>query len=303
MTDGQAMTMPVTERRLAGTEDLDMLSTAELVRLMTVQDRTVPEAMAEVAAEMTAAVDAISDRMRRGGRLIYLGAGSAGRIGTLDASEIPPTFGVGPDLVRALIAGGPGALISAVEAAEDSVEMAVADLTGVELTELDSVVGLSASGTTPYTVGGVRHARSLGALTVGVACNSGTPLAAAAEIGIEVVVGPELLAGSTRLKAGTAQKLVCNTLSTLVMVRLNRTYGNLMVHMNATNQKLYARAHRLVELITGRGELEVDTALRTAQGSVPVAVLVLQLGVDAAAARRRLAAAGGSLRDALGAVA
>ncbi|MET9337217.1 N-acetylmuramic acid 6-phosphate etherase [Nonomuraea sp. NPDC003804] len=289
----------VTEQRLPGLDDLDVLPTIELVRRMNEQDSLVPAAVAGQSEQIAAAVDAVSARLRDGGRLIYLGAGTAGRIGMLDASECGPTFGTSPSEVFALIAGGPSAFTVAVEGAEDSAALAVADLTEVEVSAADAVVGISASGRTPYAVGGVRHARAVGALTVGVACNAGSALGAAAEIAIEVVVGPEFLTGSTRLKAGTAQKLVCNTITTLSMVRLGRTHGNLMTHLVASNEKLWVRARDMVSTITGLPDAEVAPALRAADGSVPAAVIMLLTGADPAEARAALDRTSGNLREAL----
>ncbi|GAA3471662.1 N-acetylmuramic acid 6-phosphate etherase [Nonomuraea roseola] len=289
----------VTEQQLPGLDDLDGLSTLDLVRRMGEQDALVPTAVAGQSARIAAAVDAVSARLREGGRLIYLGAGTAGRIGMLDASECGPTFGTTSEEVFALIAGGPSAFAVAVEGAEDSAALAVSDLTEVSLTAADAVVGISASGRTPYAVGGVRHARALGAMTVGVACNEGSPLGQAAEIAIEVVVGPEFLTGSTRLKSGTAQKLVCNMISTLTMVRLGRTHGNLMTHLVASNEKLWARAHDLVSSITGLPDAEVEPALQAAEGSVPTAVIMLLTGADPDQAREALARTSGNLREAL----
>ncbi|MFE3447541.1 N-acetylmuramic acid 6-phosphate etherase [Nonomuraea sp. NPDC059194] len=289
----------VTEQRLPGLDDLDMLPTIDLVRRMSEQDSLVPAAVAGQSEQIAAAVDAVSARLRQGGRLIYLGAGTAGRIGMLDASECGPTFGTTPSEVFALIAGGPSAFTVAVEGAEDSAALAVADLTAVEVSAADAVVGISASGRTPYAVGGVRHARAAGALTVGVACNAGSALGAAADLAIEVVVGPEFLTGSTRLKAGTAQKLVCNMISTLTMVRLGRTHGNLMTHLVASNEKLWARAQDMVSSITGLPDTEVAPALRAADGSVPAAVIMLLTGADPAEARAALERTSGNLREAL----
>lgn len=233
--------------------------------------------------------------------MIYMGAGTAGRLGVLDASECPPTFNTSSGQVVGLIAGGVGALVDSVEGAEDSRELAVRDLRGVALTGDDSVVGVSASGRTPYAVGGVEYARGRGALTIGIACNPGSALGSAAEYGIEVVVGGELLAGSTRLKAGTAQKLVLNMISTITMIRLGKTYGNLMVDVRASNEKLRARSRRIVGVATGAEDDEIEAALTATGGEVKDAVLMLLAGVDAGTARRLLAEAGGQLRSALAA--
>ncbi|MFD0803833.1 N-acetylmuramic acid 6-phosphate etherase, partial [Streptomonospora algeriensis] len=246
-----------------------------------------------------AAVDAIAARMGRGGRLIYAGAGTAGRLGVLDASECPPTFNTGPQQVIGLIAGGPGAISGAVESAEDDTRAAAAELDELGLAPEDTVVGISASGRTPYSVAAVRHAAERGALTVGVSSNPGSPLGAAADHAIEVETGPELIAGSTRLKAGTAQKLVLNTLSTVTMIRLGKTYGNLMVDLRSTNEKLRARAHRIVETATGAGDDEVERALTAGAGDVKTAILTILGRVGAEEAGRLLDSCGGRLRDAV----
>ncbi|MFJ3883560.1 N-acetylmuramic acid 6-phosphate etherase [Streptomyces sp. NPDC090077] len=279
--------------------EIDRLPTLDIVRLMNAEDTTVPAAVAAQLEPIAAAVDAIAERMARGGRLVYAGAGTAGRLGVLDASECPPTFNTDPAQVVGLIAGGPGAMVRAVEGAEDSRELAAEDLAALRLTRDDTVVGVSASGRTPYAVGAVEFARTRGALTVGLSCNAGSALAAAAEHGIEVVVGPELLTGSTRLKAGTAQKLVLNLISTVTMIRLGKTYGNLMVDVRATNEKLRARARRIVALATGAPDAEIEAALAATGGEVKDAVLVVLGGVDGPEAARLLAAADGHLRDAL----
>ncbi|MEU3469897.1 N-acetylmuramic acid 6-phosphate etherase [Streptomyces sp. NPDC006687] len=281
--------------------EIDRLPTLEVVRLMNAEDATVPAAVAAQLEPIAAAVDAIAERMARGGRLIYAGAGTAGRLGVLDASECPPTFDTDPAQVVGLIAGGPGAMVTAVEGAEDSPELAAEDLTALALTREDTVVGVSASGRTPYAIGAVAFARTRGALTVGLSCNAGSALAAAAEHGIEVVTGPELLTGSTRLKAGTAQKLVLNLISTVTMIRLGKTYGNLMVDVRATNEKLRARSRRIVALATGAPDAEIEAALTATGGEVKNAVLVLLAGVDAPTAAALLTAARGHLREALAA--
>ncbi|MFF2192755.1 N-acetylmuramic acid 6-phosphate etherase [Streptomyces sp. NPDC058157] len=283
--------------------EIDRLPTLDIARLMNAEDATVPAAVAAQLEPLAAAVDAIAERMARGGRLVYAGAGTAGRLGVLDASECPPTFNTDPAQVVGLIAGGPGAMVRAVEGAEDSADLAAEDLTALALTADDTVVGVSASGRTPYAIGAVEFARTRGALTVGLSCNAGSALAAAAEHGIEVVVGPELLTGSTRLKAGTAQKLVLNLISTVTMIRLGKTYGNLMVDVRATNEKLRARSRRIVALATGAPDAEIEAALTATGGEVKHAILVLLGGVDGPTAARLLTAAHGHLREALAAVA
>ncbi|WP_444971367.1 N-acetylmuramic acid 6-phosphate etherase [Streptomyces sp. SAI-25] len=281
--------------------EIDRLSTAEIARLMNGEDATVPAAVAERLPEIAAAIDAAAERMARGGRLIYAGAGTAGRLGVLDASECPPTFNTDPSEVVGLIAGGPSAMVKAVEGAEDSKELAAADLDALKLTADDTVVGISASGRTPYAIGAVEHARTQGALTVGLSCNAGSALAAAAEHGLEIVTGPELLTGSTRLKAGTAQKLVLNMISTITMIRLGKTYGNLMVDVRASNEKLRARSRHIVSLATGASDAEIEAALAATDGEVKHAILVILGRVDAATAAERLAESDGHLRKALNA--
>ncbi|MFJ2778699.1 N-acetylmuramic acid 6-phosphate etherase [Kitasatospora sp. NPDC087315] len=291
--------LPVTEAVRPEWAGIDLMATLDLVRLMNSEDRSVPEAVAGQLEQIAAAVDAVVARMTRGGRLVYAGAGTAGRIGVLDASECPPTFNTAPGQVVGLLAGGPQALVSAVEGAEDRPELALADLEELKLTPDDTVVGISASGRTPYAVAAVRHARTTGALTLGLACTRGSDLVAAAALGIEVEVGPEVLAGSTRLKAGTAQKLVLNLLSTAVMVRLGKTYGNLMVDLRAGNEKLRDRAERIVAQATGADEKTVRRALAATDGRAKDAVLVVLADVDAPTAARLLAASDGRLREAL----
>ncbi|MCQ0023241.1 N-acetylmuramic acid 6-phosphate etherase [Streptomyces somaliensis DSM 40738] len=281
--------------------DVDTRPTLDIARAMNAGDRTVPDAVAAQLPRIAAAVDAIAPRMARGGRLVYAGAGTAGRLGVLDASECPPTFNTDPSQVVGLVAGGPDALVRSVEGAEDSAALARDDLAALRLTPDDTVVGVSASGRTPYAVGAVEYGRDTGALTVGLACNAGSALAAAADHAIEVVVGPEFVTGSTRLKAGTAQKLVLNMISTITMIRLGKTYGNLMVDVRATNAKLRARSHRIVAQVTGAADGEIARALEATGGEVKHAILVLLGGVDAQAAARLLAEHHGHLRAALAA--
>ncbi|GGY24350.1 N-acetylmuramic acid 6-phosphate etherase [Streptomyces omiyaensis] len=279
--------------------EIDRLSTLEIARTMNGEDRSVPAAVARRLPEIAAAIDATAERMARGGRLIYLGAGTAGRLGVLDASECPPTFNTDPSQVVGLIAGGPSAMVQAVEGAEDSKELAAADLDALGVGPDDTVVGISASGRTPYAIGAVEHARAAGALTIGLSCNEDSALAAAAEHGIEVVAGPELLTGSTRLKAGTAQKLVLNMISTITMIRLGKTYGNLMVDVRASNEKLRARSRRIVALATGAPDEQIEAALTAAGGEVKNAILIILAGVDGPTAAQRLKDSRGHLRAAL----
>ncbi|SHM31040.1 N-acetylmuramic acid 6-phosphate etherase [Actinacidiphila paucisporea] len=280
--------------------EIDRMATLDIARTMNGEDATVPAAVAAQLPSIAAAIDGIADRMARGGRLVYAGAGTAGRLGVLDASECPPTFNTTPGReVVGLIAGGPTAMVTSIEGAEDSKELAAEDLDALGLTAADTVVGVSASGRTPYAVGAVEHARALGALTVGLSCNADSPLAAAADHGIEVVVGPELVVGSTRLKSGTAQKLVLNMLSTITMIRLGKTYGNLMVDVRASNEKLRARSRRIVSLATGADDTAIERALSATDGEVKPAILTLLAKVDAPTAARLLTESGGHLREAL----
>lgn len=279
--------------------EIDRRTTLDIARVMNGEDAAVPTAVARQLPQIAAAIDAAAERMARGGRLLYLGAGTAGRMGVLDASECPPTFNTPPGAVVGLIAGGPEAMVTSVEGAEDSREQAAADLTRQGVGAADVVVGISASGRTPYAVSAVEHARALGALTIGLSCNADSPLAAAAEHGIEVVVGPELITGSTRLKAGTAQKLVLNMISTISMIRLGKTYGNLMVDVRASNEKLRARSRRIVRLATGAPDEAIEAALSATDGEVKNAILTILGNVDAPTAARLLTESGGHLRAAL----
>lgn len=280
--------------------DLDLLETTEMVRVMNEADAEVSRAVKRASASIVAAIDAISVQLARGGRLIYVGAGTAGRMGVLDASECPPTFSTDPSLVVGIIAGGPGALTTAVEGAEDDYEAGLASLESLHLTRLDAVVGISASGRTPFVRGAIAAARAAGAVTAAISSNPNAALSAAVDYPIEAIVGPEVISGSTRLKAGSAQKQVLNMISTLSMVKLGKTYGNLMVDVNATNQKLEVRAQLLVTRITGASADQAQTALRAAGGSVKTAIVMIARGVPAAEAEEILGSHGGALRAAIG---
>ncbi|HKA49888.1 MAG TPA: N-acetylmuramic acid 6-phosphate etherase [Candidatus Dormibacteraeota bacterium] len=282
-----------------GRGDLDRLSSLDLVRLMNREDATVAVAVGRALPAIAGAVDAIAERLRAGGRLVYVGAGSAGRLGVLDASEWGPTFGAPVGQVVALIAGGAGAMTRAVEGAEDDEQAGAADVAGLGLAPGDAVVGISASGRTPYVLGAIRHAAAVGALTVGISCNADTDLSRAVAQPIEVDTGPEVIVGSTRLKAGTAQKLVLNMLSTAAMVRLGKTYGDLMVDLQATSEKLRDRARRIVAQAAGVDDAQAAAALAGAGGEVKVAVVMLRCRVPAERAAALVEAAGGNLRRAL----
>jgi N-acetylmuramic acid 6-phosphate etherase len=289
-----------TEAANPAARDFDLLSVLEQARLMNAEDHRVADAVAATLPAVATAVERIAESLRRGGRLLYVGAGTSGRIAALDAAECPPTFGTDPALVQAVLAGGPRAMTEAVEGAEDDAAAGEREMDARHVGPADAVVGIAASGETPFTVAAVRRARRLGAWTAGVACNAGSSLEAACDLAIVPVVGPEVIAGSTRLKAGTAQKLVLNMLSTLAMVRLGKVYGNLMVDLRATNAKLRRRAVRIVAAAAGADDRRAAAALGEAGGRVPVAIVMLRLGIDAAAARARLDGAAGSLRRALG---
>ncbi|TFC06360.1 N-acetylmuramic acid 6-phosphate etherase [Cryobacterium mannosilyticum] len=281
------------------TTDLDTMSVADLLTVMNQEDRTVPVAVAAALPAIENAVDAIVRARRRGGRLIYLGAGTSGRLGVLDAVECPPTFGTDPGEVLGLIAGGERAFLRAVEGAEDDPDLAVTDLRAVGLTDVDVVVGIAASGRTPYVIGGLDHARSVGAATVSIACNLGAEISGHADVAIEVDTGPEVLTGSTRLKAGSAQKLVCNMLSTASMIRTGKVFHNLMVDVQPTNAKLVDRARRIVSDATGVDPDTAATAIDQAGGHAKTAVVMLLTDTDFATATARLARAQGDVRAAI----
>ncbi len=289
----------LTEAPNPASAQIDRLPTLRMLQLINREDARVPKAVARELPHIAAAVDAIAARLQAGGRLIYVGAGTSGRLGVLDASECSPTFGTPPGLVVGIIAGGDRALREAVEGAEDSEEAGHADLALLAVTGHDAVVGLAASGSTPYVLGALAEARARGALTIAVSCNPGAPITALADIAITPIVGPEVISGSTRMKAGTAQKLVLNMLSTGTMIRLGKTYGNLMVDLQATNAKLRRRAQRIVAQATGLPAGEAATLLQECGGEVKTAIVSHLARVTPAEARARLEAAGGRVREAL----
>jgi N-acetylmuramic acid 6-phosphate etherase len=290
--------LPQTELVNPRTEGLDQLATTDLVHVLADEHRMAVDAVVAVSADAAKAVDEISSRLRAGGRLHYVGAGTSGRLGFLDASEMPPTFGTDPSLVCAHIAGGIGALTRAVEGAEDDAEAGAREMRG-HVKAGDAVVGVSASGGAPYVLGAIQAAREIGAWTLGVANSPGAPLAHAGDLGIVLVTGPEPLTGSTRLKAGSSQKILLNTISTAVMVRLGKVHDNLMVDVVATNQKLRHRAMRLVMRLARTGEEQARELLQAAGGSVKVAVVMAVKQTDASSARALLQSNEGSLRNSL----
>ena len=289
----------VSETRNPQTMDLDALTTIELVNRFNQQDTLVAQAVKATLPEVAKAVDAAAQALKAGGRIIYMGAGTSGRLGVLDASECPPTFGVPHGLVVGLIAGGPGALLKAVEGAADNAQLGEDDLKALSLNAADLVVGLAASGRTPYVIGGLKYASAVGCTTVAVSCNPDSPIAHEADIAISPVVGPEALTGSTRLKSGTAQKLVLNMISTGAMVKFGKVYQNLMVDMKATNVKLVDRACRMVVEATGVTRDIAEKVLKQTDFEVKPAILMVLTGLDASAARAKLAAHQGFLRAAL----
>jgi N-acetylmuramic acid 6-phosphate etherase len=289
----------LTEQRNPASKNLDRMTALEIVRLMNREDRKVAAAVGRELPAIAQAVDEIVERIQKGGRLIYVGAGSSGRIAVLDASEWPPTFGTSPELVKALIAGGARAIVQSIEGAEDRPEDAVNDLKRIRLTSNDAVVGIAASGSTPYVLAAIRYASKKRALSVGVTSNKNSLLAKTTNIAITPEVGPEVLTGSTRLKAGTSQKMVLNMLSTGTMVRLGRTYDNLMIDMGQTNTKLKARAKRILAQASGKSVSAVQHALRQSDHDLRLALVMLKKKVSAAQARTELAKAGGMLRKAL----
>jgi len=289
----------ISEERNPNSMEIDLLPTAEVLRAINCEDRSVPDAVGKVITEIARAVDRIVDAFGNGGRLIYLGAGTSGRLGVLDAAECPPTFGVPADMVIGLIAGGADALARAAEGAEDDREEGAAALKGVGLTQKDVVVGIAASGRTPYVVGGLTYAKALGATTIALSCNQDSAIARIADIAILPVVGPEVLAGSTRLKSGTAQKLVLNMLTTASMIRLGKCYQNLMVDLSPTNVKLIARATRIVMLATGCAAEQAEEALKRTDNDVKLAILMTVTGMPIEEAKLALRSAGGFLRKAI----
>ncbi len=288
-----------TEARNPASERIDEVSTLEMLRVIHAADQ---EAVAAVGCELpriAAAVDAIAARIEVGGRLFYLGAGTSGRLGVLDASECPPTYNTPPDLVQGIIAGGDTALRRSIERAEDSPALGARDLEESGFSAADALVGIAASGRTPYVLGGMEHARKLGALTIGLTCVPGSPLAQAAQIAIVPATGPEVVTGSTRMKAGTATKLVLNMLSTGALVRLGYVYSNLMVNVQPTNTKLADRAARIIAAITGLDHDAAAQLLAKAE-SVKTAIVMQKLGLSRYEANARLTQAHGRLKQALG---
>lgn len=293
------LTKLTTESRNRQTLNLDTMSPLEIVTAMNREDARAVASIEPMLPRIAQAIEWGTAALEAGGRIIYMGAGTSGRLGVLDAAECPPTFGVSPDRVVGLIAGGESAFIKAVEGAEDSAELGRADLRDHGLTSADMVVGLAASGRTPYVVGGLRYARELGCKTVAIACNASSAIGKEAELAIEPVPGPEVLTGSTRLKAGTVQKLVLNMISTGCMVQIGKVYENLMVDVQQTNEKLVVRGQNIVMEATGCTREEAVSALAEADGHVKCAIVVILLGCSAQEAERRLEVSNGHVRAAV----
>jgi len=289
----------LTEQPNPASERIDALDAEAILRLMNQEDRKAAEAVAAAIPSIARAVETIAKALRCGGRLFYVGAGTSGRLGVLDAAECPPTFNVPPDLVQGIIAGGPQALVRAVEAAEDDPKAGERDLLERNFTSADVLVGISASGRTPYVVGAVEAARRLGARTIGISCTPDSLLSRAVDIPIELLAGPEIIAGSTRLKAGTATKMVLNMLSTAAMIRLGHVFGNLMVNVQPNSEKLRDRAVRIVARSCGLGRNDAAELLARAGGDVKAAIVMFRLNLSLDQARKRLERAGGRISEAL----
>lgn len=277
-----------TESRNINTMNIDKVSTLEMVTMINNEDKKVAEAIEKELPQIAEAIDGIVERLNNGGRLIYIGAGTSGRLGILDASECPPTYGVSEDLVVGLIAGGKEAIFRAKEGAEDSKELALKDLKNIILTKNDTVVGLAASGRTPYVISGLEYANEIGALTVSVTCNGNSEVAKVANISIAPIVGAEVVTGSTRLKSGTAQKLVLNMLSTGAMIKLGKVYGNLMVDVRATNEKLVERAKKIVQEATGVDRQVAEDKLKETNNDVKLAIFMILSGLNINEAEEKL---------------
>ena len=279
----------ITESENNATREIDKVSTLEALELINNEDKLVALAVEKVLPEIAAAVDQVVERLKNGGRLFYIGTGTSGRLGVLDASELPPTFGVDPELVQGVIAGGVDALYKATEASEDDSQAGERDLKARGLNLKDAVIGIAASGRTPYTIGAVKYARVLGCFTACITCNPDSPITSAVDVGIVAVVGPEAIAGSTRMKAGTAQKLILNMISTVTMIRLGYVVGNRMTNMRSANSKLRERSLRIIAAETGRSEADSQSLFDDAGGYLRVALVMAKAGVSADEATRLLA--------------
>lgn len=285
----------ITEERNPNTMNIDSMSTLEMVRTINHEDQKVAAAVGQQDQQIARAIDAAAKRYKQGGRLIYVGAGTSGRLGVLDAAELVPTYGIKPERAVGLIAGGKQAMLQAVEGAEDDLELGQQDLRRLHLSAKDIVIGLAASGRTPYVVGSLDFANEVGALTIAIACVPNAVISSHAEIGIEAVVGPEVITGSTRMKAGTAQKMILNMISTGVMIKQGKVYQNVMIGVQPTNAKLIDRACRIISTTTGVSTSEAMTALHNSANDVSVAIIMIETGRSKADARNLLAKAHGNV--------
>lgn len=297
--DIQKLSKLVTEGRNPNTMNIDSVSTLEMIDMINEEDKKVPEAVGKAKESIAKAVDIIAERLSTGGRLIYVGAGTSGRIGILDASECPPTYGVSDDMVQGIIAGGQTAIFKAVEGAEDSKELGKNDLVKNNLTSKDVVCGIAASGRTPYVIGAVEYAKKVGAAVLCVTMNPESEMASIADVPIVVVVGPEVIMGSTRMKSGTAQKLILNMLTTGTMIKLGKVYENLMVNVQATNEKLAARARRIVRLATDAPYETIEKVLQAADNDVKLSIVIIKTGLQKEDAEALLKRANGYVKKAL----
>jgi N-acetylmuramic acid 6-phosphate etherase len=300
-TDGKKLSRLLTEQINPASGDLEARSSLEIARTINQEDAKVAAAVKPALPQIAKAIDLIAAALKRGGRLIYVGAGTSGRIAALDAAECPPTFNTDPKTVQFVIAGGPKALAAAVEANEDSHQLGEREIAKKKPGKNDVVVGIAASGRTPFTVAAIEYARRHGAKTIAVTCNRKTQLARAAHVAIVTEVGPEVVAGSSRMKAGTAQKMVLNMLSTGAMARLGYIYGNLMVNVHLKNEKLLERGITILQIASGIARQTARRALKSAGSSVPIALIMLQTGVSRSEAARALKRAGGNVRHAIAA--
>lgn len=289
----------ITEGRNPDTLDIDRLSTEDMLKKINNEDKKVPIAVEKEIPNIAKAVDIIAEKLKQGGRLIYIGAGTSGRLGILDASECPPTFGVDPEMVQGIIAGGDVAIRRSVEDAEDKEDLGKEDLKKKNLSSKDVVVGIAASGRTPYVLGALRYAKEVGAHTIGISCNPDSEMKKIVDIMIAPVVGPEVIMGSTRMKAGTAQKLVLNMLSTGAMIKLGKVYSNLMVDVKATNEKLINRAKRIVKLATDADEKVIENVLEETNYNVKLTILMILTGLNQNKAKEFLDRANGYIAKAL----
>ncbi|MCM3244298.1 N-acetylmuramic acid 6-phosphate etherase [Cytobacillus firmus] len=288
-----------TEQRNPKTMEVDLMTTEEIITIINQEDAIVPNAIAREIPHIVKVVDEITDSFKKGGRLIYVGAGTSGRLGIIDASECPPTYGTDPEMVVGIIAGGKEAMTEAVEGAEDDSEQGRQDVADIQLSDKDVLVGIAASGRTPYTIGALQYGNEVGAVTVAVACTKESEMGRIAKYTIAPITGPEVVTGSTRMKAGTAQKLVLNMLTTASMIKLGKVYGNLMVDVQMTNEKLFKRAETIVKMATGASDEEAQAALKEQNHNTKAAILQILTGLKGEAAARLLKKHNGYLREAI----